>query len=59
MEVYTIDEIEKIEDWIKKIDARNKVIEELHKDIQKLKDRTQETILEAKRYYDAISLEIF
>ena len=58
-DVYTVEELDKLEDWIAKIDVGNKVMEGLHEDIQKLKDQTQETILEADRYYDAIALESF
>ena len=34
-------------------------MEGLHEDIWKIRDQTQEKILEAKRYYNATCLEIF
>ena len=59
MEVYTIEELDKIQDWIEKITAGNKVMEGLHEYIQKLKDQTQENILEVVKCYDVAALEIF
>ena len=49
MDVYTIDELDKIYDQIEKIVDGNKVMETLHTDIHKLKDQTQEQILEVER----------
>lgn len=37
MDVYTGDELDKIDDWIEKISDGNKVMETLHTDIHKLK----------------------
>ena len=59
MEVYTVEELDKLKDWIEKIVFNNKVMEGLHEDIQKLKDQTQEHILEVDKYYDVAALEIF
>ena len=57
--VYIEKEHDKLKDWIKKIPSNNKVMEELHEDIQRLRDHTQEKILEVEKYYDAARLEIF
>lgn len=59
MEVYAIEELYKLNDWIKKISASNKIMADLHEEIQRVKDKSQEQFLEAKRYYNATSLEIF
>lgn len=59
MDVYTVDELDKIDDWIEKISNGNKVMETLHAKIHKLKDQTQEQILEAKRQYSNACLDIF
>ena len=59
MDVYAIDELDKIDDWIKNIIDGNKVMETLHVDIHKLKDQTQEQILEVERHYSDACLEIF
>lgn len=59
MDVYTAEELDKLDDWIEKISPGNKVMEGLHEDIQRLRDQTQEQILEAERYYNATCLEIF
>ena len=40
MEVYTVEELDKINDWIEKIVDDNKVMETLHAEIHKLKDQT-------------------
>ena len=59
MEVYTIEELDKLSDWIEKILIGNKVMEGLHEEIQWIKDKTQEQFLEMERYYNATCLEIF
>ena len=59
MDVYTIDELDKIDDWIEKIVDGNKVMETLHVDIHKLKNQTQEKIVEAERHYNDAFLDIF
>ena len=41
MEVYIVEELDKLDDWIEKISAKNKVMEGLHMDIQKLRDQTE------------------
>ena len=46
MDVYTLEELDKIDYWIGKIVDENKVMETLHVDIHKLKDQTQEYIFE-------------
>ena len=40
MDAYTVEELDKIDDWIEKIENGNKVMETLHADIHKLKDQT-------------------
>ena len=59
MNVYTSDKLDKIDGWIEKIVDGNKVMVTLHVDIHKLKDQTQEKILEAKRHYSDAFLDIF
>lgn len=59
MEVYTADELDKIDDWIEKILDGNKVMEKLHVEIHKLKDQAQEQILEAEKHYSDACLDIF
>ena len=59
MEVYSMEELDKLEDWIKKIISNNKVMETLHEGIQKLKYQTQEKILEVEKYYSDACLHIF
>ena len=59
MDIYTVEDLDKIDDWIEKIAYRNKVMETLHIDIHKLKDQTQEKILEAKKHYSDVCLDIF
>ena len=59
MDVYIVKELDKIDDWIEKIADGNKVMETLHVDIHKLKDQTQEKILETKRLYSDACLDIF
>ncbi len=41
MELYIVEELDKLKDWIQKKAANNKVIEGLHEDIQRLRDQTQ------------------
>ena len=59
MDEYTGDELDKIDDWIEKIVDGNKVMETLYADIHKLKDQTQEKILEAEKYYSDACHDIF
>ena len=59
MDVYTGDELDKIDDWIEKIGVGNKVMETLPVDIHRLKDQTQEKILEVEKYYSDACLDIF
>lgn len=59
MDVYTANELDKIDDQIEKILDGNKVMETLHTDIHKLKDQTQEHILEAEIHYNDACLDIF
>lgn len=59
MDVYTIEELDKLEDWIGKISVRNKVMEGLHKEIQQIKDKTQEQFLEVEKNYNTACLVIF
>ena len=40
IEVYTVEELDKIYDWMEKIVDGNKVMETLHAEIHKLKDQT-------------------
>lgn len=56
MEVYKLEELDKIDDWIENIVDDNKVVETLHANIHKLKDQAQEKILEKNNHYsDACS----
>jgi hypothetical protein len=59
MDAYMGDELDKIDDWIENIVANNKVMETLHTDIHKLKDKTQEKIFEVEKYYNYVFLDIF
>ena len=59
MDVYMGDELDKMDDWIKKIANGNKVMETLHAYIHKLNNQTQEQILEAEKYYSDACLDIF
>lgn len=59
MDVYTMEELDKIDESIEKIMDDNKVMETLHMDIYKLKDQTQEQILEVEKYYSDVCLDIF
>lgn len=54
IKVYTIEELNKLEDWIEKIVVNSKVMEGFHKDIQWLIDQTQENILEVEKYYKIV-----
>jgi peroxiredoxin family protein len=51
MDVYTIDHLDKLDDWIEKIVDSNKVMESIHMEIHKLKEQAREKILEAKKHY--------
>ena len=59
MDVYMGDELDKIDNWIENIIPGNEVMEKFHVDIHKVKDKTQEQILEAKKYYNDACLNIF
>ena len=59
IDVYTGEELDMIDDWIEKIADGNKVMETLHDEIHRLKDQAQERILEAKKHYSDVCLEIF
>ena len=59
MEVYIVEELDEIDDWIEKIVDDNKVIETLHVEIHKLKDQTQKKILEVEKHYSDACLDIF
>ena len=59
MEVYSMEELDKLEDWIKKIISNNKIMETLHVRIEKLKDQTKEKIFEVEKYYNDACLHIF
>ena len=41
-QAYAIDEIDKLEDWIKMIALKNKVMKGFNEHIQKMKDQTEE-----------------
>lgn len=41
MEVYTAEELDKLDDWIENISANNKFMEGLHVNIQKIRDQNQ------------------
>jgi len=57
MDVYTTDELDKIDNSIEKIADGNKVMETLHANIHKLKDQTQEKILEVEKYFEKIGVK--
>ena len=59
MDVYTVEELDKIDDWIEKIENSNKVMEWLHTEIRRLKDQAREKILEAEKHYSDACLDIF
>ena len=59
IDVYTVEELDLIDDWIEKILDSNKVMETLHTEIHQLKDQAQERILEVERHYRDACLEIF
>ena len=59
MEVYIVQDLDKIDDYIEKIIDGNKVIQILHTYILKLKDQTQQKILELERHYSDVCLDIF
>ena len=42
MEIYPIDELDKLDDWIEKISLGNKFMERLHEGVQKIKNKAQE-----------------
>lgn len=48
MDVYTVEELYKIDYWIENMVNGNKVMDSLHVEIYKLKDKAQEKILEAE-----------
>ena len=59
VDVYTMDEINMIDDWIEKISDSNKLMETLHDWIHRLKEKAQWQILEAERHYSDAYLDIF
>ena len=59
MDVYIVEELDKIDNWVEKIIDRNKVMETLHAEIHRLKDKAQEKILEAEKHYNDAYLDIF
>ena len=59
IDVYTIEELDMIDDWRGKIVDGNKVMETLHDEIHRLKDQAWEKILEAKKLYSDACLDIF
>lgn len=59
IEVYVMDELDKLDDWIQKILTGNKVMEGLHKEIYWIKDKAQEQLLEVEKYYNSVCLHIF
>ena len=59
MDVYIVEELDKIDDWIEKIVDDNKVMGTLHTQIHRLKDQAQEQILEAEKLYSDVCLDIF
>ena len=59
MEVYIVEELDKIDNWIEKIAYGNKVMEKLRVKIHKLKDQTQEKNLEVEKHYSDVCLDIF
>ena len=59
MDVYIVEELDKIDYWIEKITNGNKVMETLYAKIHRLKDQSQEQILEAEKHYSNACLDIF
>ena len=59
VDVYTVEELDLIDDWIEKIADSNKVMESLHVEIHQPKDQAQEQILEAEKHYSDACLDIF
>ena len=58
MDVYIVEDLENLDEWIKKISIGNKLMEGLHENIQRIRDQTQEQILEVERYYNVACLDI-
>lgn len=59
VDVYTMAELDMIDDWIEKIADSNKVMETLHEEIHRLKEKAQGKIFEAERHYSDACLDIF
>ena len=59
IDVYTEEELDMIDDWIEKIEDGNKVMETLHEEIHRLKDKDREQILEAEKLYNDACMDIF
>ena len=59
IDVYTREELDMIDDWIEKIADGNKVMEILHEEIHRLKDRARERILKVEKLYSDACLDIF
>lgn len=59
MEVYTVEELDKIDEWIENIVGSNKKMETLCEEMHQLKDQAQVKILEAEKHYSDACLDIF
>ena len=59
IDVYTREKLYMIDDWIKKIEDGQKVMETLHEEIHRLKDQAREPMLEAENVYSDACLDIF
>lgn len=59
MEIYLVEELDKLDDWTKMISLGIKVMEGLHDDFQQIKNKAKEKFLEADKYYNVSILKIF
>ena len=59
VDVYIVEELDLINDWIEKIVDSNKVMETLHAKIHQLKDQAWDQIFEAENHYSDACLHIF
>ena len=59
MDVYIIEELDKIDYWIEKVSSKNKFMIGLYEDIQDMKNEAQKQFLEENKCDSASSLEIF
>ena len=57
--VYPRNELDKMEDQIENIEKGNEVMLALYRGIQWIQDRAKAQVLEADKYYNAASMEIF